>query len=209
VKTHVNSSIAIPFIPEILLILSSILFAPHSLYAKYFVSTWSLNAENRQEQPLHSEKDKGALKTSAFWIQAGLGKSTLSIRERSLTPIFAAEVSMHLRKNRTVYAAGVNSAGTECHNVVSIWGAYGYSTHNKWADLSFMAGLGFSERSYNTESESGTIRPDPEPAIILKGQHVVHMPHGFGLGLGCTFHQSQNIRFLSIIVYAALGSWDW
>ncbi|MBD3377219.1 hypothetical protein GF406_19480 [candidate division KSB1 bacterium] len=208
-KNLAFTSIVTWFINRISLVLLCNLLASNSLYADNFISTWSRNAESGQESTVQTISDSSVLKTSAFWIQTGLGKTTLSIGGRSFSQSFAAEASMHLRKAIKVFAAGVNFAGTETKSVVSFWGAYGYSSNTKWADFSFMAGLGFSKRSYNTESELGTIRSNLEPAIILKAQHVVHFPHGLGLGLGCTFHQSQNIRYLSLTLYAAIGSWSW
>ncbi len=208
-KNHVFSSIATRFIYRIFLVLLCNLLVSNSLYADNSISTLPRNAENGQENTVQTVSDSSVLKTSAFWIQAGLGKTTLSIGGRSFSQSLAAEASIHLRKAINVFAAGVNIAGTDNRSVVSFWGAYGYSSNTTWADLSFMAGLGFSKRSYHTESELGTIRSNLEPAIILKAQHVVHFPHAFGLGLGCTFHQSQNIRYLSFTIYAAIGSWSW
>ena len=178
-------------------------------YAQTEDTMLSMGRRARPNAPVREQQNVGlhpAPNRWALWCQVGLGSSN-AVAQESYIPdeLFSLTSSLHVIHGCKAFAFGADYQGTECHDVGSTWGAVGWAGRSRGLDLTLLSGLSLNEKSYNTESEYGTITSIQSLGMLFKLELLVHLPQVLGLGCEFTYNYCNEVAFTSLTFILAFG----
>ncbi len=154
-----------------------------------------------------NEREERSSEPRALWVQVGLG---VAMANKGPGEYIHADMSLHFRYRNQLFSIGMDANGTECWGIDSMWGAYGYSLHDRLIDIMFSSGIAFTQWYHDTESiPFGTIRSRYVPGILLRFQALPHFRFGLGTGVVITFNYNNEARYHAVSLVLALGHWNW